>query len=323
MRAGPRRLPRHRDAGSVHAAVTFLLDHLPHQMHLVIATRSDPPLPLARLRTGGQLTEAARRRPPLHRGRVDGVPHARDGAGPAAADVRALEGRTEGWIAGLQLAALSCAASGSGATSPASSTRSRAATGSCSTTSPTRSSPGCRTATTSSCCSTAVLERLTGPLCDAVTGGDDATRMLEDLERANLFLVPLDTAALVPLPPPLRRRAARTSARRARRPGAGAAPQGEHLARLPRAGRGRRPARARRRGLRRCRPPGGAGAAGAATRAAGQPAPEVGEVPAGLRGPPEPRPQPRRRLVADAVRRPRRGRLATRRRRGGVGRRRP
>ncbi|MGZ8736404.1 MAG: LuxR C-terminal-related transcriptional regulator [Nocardioides sp.] len=181
------------DAPDVHEAVTFLLDHLPACLHLVLATRSDPPLPLARLRSRGQLTEvraadlrftATEAREFLNRAM---------GLDLAAADVQALEERTEGWAAGLQLAALSL-----------------------------RGIPehgeviGFIEAFTGSdrfvidylvdevlvrqpgpvrdfLLRTAVLDRLTGPLCDAVTGHADSTRMLEDLERGNLFLVPLDT----------------------------------------------------------------------------------------------------------------------------------
>ena len=220
------------EAPEVHEAVTFLLDHLPDHLHLVIATRSDPPLPLARLRSRGQLTEvraadlrftAAEAREFLNR--VMGLDL-------TAADVDALEERTEGWIAGLQLAALSLRGI------------------------PERGEvAGFIEAFTGSnrfvidyladevlarqpaqvrdfLLRTAVLDRLTGPLCDAVTGGADGARMLEDLERGNLFVVPLDDRALlVPLPPPVRRRPARAPARRAPRPGAGSAPAGQRLVR--------------------------------------------------------------------------------------------
>ena len=90
------------EANAVDQALTFLLEHLPPQMHLVIATREDPQLPLARLRVGGQLTEVR-------------VADLRFTASEAAAfltqgmrlslsteDIAALERRTEGWIAGLQ-----------------------------------------------------------------------------------------------------------------------------------------------------------------------------------------------------------------------------
>ncbi|MEV0890383.1 LuxR C-terminal-related transcriptional regulator [Promicromonospora sp. NPDC050262] len=180
------------ESREVHEAVTFLLDHLPDHLPVAMATRSDPPLPLARLRSRGQLTEvraadlrftAAEARDFLNR--VMGLDL-------AEADVDALEERTEGWIVGLQLAALSL-----------------------------RDIPergdvaGFIEAFTGSnrfvidyladevlarqpvqvrdfLLGTAVLDRLTGALCDAVTCGTDGARMLEDLERGNLFLVPLD-----------------------------------------------------------------------------------------------------------------------------------
>ena len=94
-------------ASEVHEAVTFLLDHLPDHLHLVMATRSDPPLPLARLRSRGQLSELRaadlRFTPAEARQFLNQVM----GLELTEADVDALEDRTEGWIAGLQLAALS------------------------------------------------------------------------------------------------------------------------------------------------------------------------------------------------------------------------
>ena len=95
------------DSQPVDQALTFLVEHLPPQLHLVIASREDPSLPLARLRARGQLTElraADLRFTPAEAAeflnRVMGL-------NLAAEDITALENRTEGWIAGLQLAALS------------------------------------------------------------------------------------------------------------------------------------------------------------------------------------------------------------------------
>jgi LuxR family transcriptional regulator, maltose regulon positive regulatory protein len=95
------------DAAAVDDALTFLLEHLPPQVHLIIATREDPRLPLARLRARGQLTElrAADLRFTLSEAaeflnRVMGLDL-------SAGEIAAVEARTEGWIAGLQLAALS------------------------------------------------------------------------------------------------------------------------------------------------------------------------------------------------------------------------
>ena len=180
------------EASEVHEAVTFLLDHLPDQLHLVMATRSDPPLPLARLRARGQLTEvraadlrftAAEAREFLNRAM---------GLDLSPAEVDALDERTEGWVAGLQLAALSLRGMPGAAESAA---FIEAFTGSnrfvidyLADEVLARQPPEVR----DFLLRTAVLERLSGPLCDAVTGRADGTRMLEELERGNLFVVPLD-----------------------------------------------------------------------------------------------------------------------------------
>ena len=126
---------------------------------------------------------------------------------------------------------------------------------------------------------TAVLDRLTGPLCDAVTGQSAGTAMLADLDRANLFVVAAGHRThLVPLPPPVRRRAARTPAHRGTRPGPAAAPAGQRLVRLTRFRCRRRPARAGRRGLPSGRLPDGGSAARASARATGQPAAHAGSA---------------------------------------------
>jgi LuxR family maltose regulon positive regulatory protein len=180
------------EATEVHDAVTFLLDHLPDHLHLLMATRSDPPLPLARLRSRGQLTELRAADLRFTPAEAQEFLNRVMGLDLTASDVQALEERTEGWIAGLQLAALSLRGI------------------------PERGDvDGFIEAFTGSnrfvidyladevlarqpgqvrdfLLWTAVLDRLTGPLCDAVTGRADGTRMLEDLERGNLFLVPLD-----------------------------------------------------------------------------------------------------------------------------------
>ena len=95
------------DAKPVDDALTFLLEHLPPQMHLVIATREDPHLPLARLRARGQLTEL--RAADLRFTPAEAAEFLNQvmGLNLSAEDIAALETRTEGWIAGLQLAALS------------------------------------------------------------------------------------------------------------------------------------------------------------------------------------------------------------------------
>ena len=95
------------DSKPVDQALTFLLEHLPPQMHLVIASREDPNLPLARLRARGQLTEL--RAADLRFTPAEAAEFLNQvmGLNLSAEDIAALETRTEGWIAGLQLAALS------------------------------------------------------------------------------------------------------------------------------------------------------------------------------------------------------------------------
>jgi LuxR family maltose regulon positive regulatory protein len=176
----------------VHEAVTFLLDHLPEHVRLLVATRSDPPLPLARLRSRGQLVEV--RAADLRFSQ----PEARDfltrvmGLDLTTADAAALDERTEGWAAGLQLAALSLR----GLDDPKDVASFIAAfTGSHRFVIDYLADevlvrqPG---EVREFLLRTAVLDRLTGPLCDAVTGRADGARALDDLDRANLFLVPLD-----------------------------------------------------------------------------------------------------------------------------------
>lgn len=180
-------------APDVHEAVSFLLEHLPDHLQLVIATRSDPPLPLARLRSRRQLTEL----------RATDLRFTSDEAREflnrameldlTAADVDALEERTEGWIVGLQLAALSLRGirerGGVDGFIEAFTGSNRFVIDYLADEVLARQPAEVR----DFLLGTAVLDRLTGPLCDAVTGRADGTRMLEVLERGNLFLVPLDT----------------------------------------------------------------------------------------------------------------------------------
>ena len=95
------------EAHDIHAGMAYLLDHLPPRMHLVIASRADPPLPLARLRARGELVEV--RAADLRFTAEEAAAYLNDvmGLHLSAGHVAALEGRTEGWIAALQLAALS------------------------------------------------------------------------------------------------------------------------------------------------------------------------------------------------------------------------
>ena len=174
----------------MHAGITFLIEHLPPVLHLAISTRSDPPLPLGRLRVRDQITEirAADLRFTEDEAAafLEGVVHAQIGPG----DVARLQHRTEGWAAGLQLAALSLRgredASGFISSFAGDDRQIVDYLG-------FEVLDGLPRETRDFLLETSVLERMCGPLCDAVTDGADGASMLEDLERANLFVVPLDS----------------------------------------------------------------------------------------------------------------------------------
>ena len=177
------------DAQPIHDAFAFLLDHLPPGMHLVIASRSNPPLPLARLRAHGELTEI--RAGDLRFSPDEAAAFLNRGMGLdlAVADVAALEQRTEGWIVGLQLAALSM----QGRTDPHAfitlfAGDDRYILDYLAAEVLQRQPEHVRTFLLQ----TAILDRLSGPLCNAVTGKDDGNALLDTLDRANLFIVPLD-----------------------------------------------------------------------------------------------------------------------------------
>lgn len=200
------------DSKLVDEALTFLVEHAPPQLHLVITTREDPHLPLARLRTRGQLTELRAADLRFTSAEAAEFLNRIMGLNLSGADIAALESRTEGWIAGLQLAALSMQ-------------------GQQDTTSFIQAFTGSHhfvldylleevlqqqsESVQSFLLRTSILSRLCGPLCDAVcsagTGALDTANAgqgsagqqtagqetagqetLEYLERANLFIVPLD-----------------------------------------------------------------------------------------------------------------------------------
>ncbi len=169
--------------------VAFLLEHLPPNVHVLISTRADPDLPLPRWRVRGELVEIRAADLRFTPEETTAYLAAAGGLDLTVQDVAALEERTEGWIAALQLAALSLRG---------------------------HPDPGGFIARFAGndryvvdylleevlarqpghvrdfLLQTAVLDRLTGPLCDALTGSDDGAQTLDALERANLFLLPLD-----------------------------------------------------------------------------------------------------------------------------------
>ncbi len=177
------------DNGQIQEILLFLLDHLPLRMHLVLISRADPPWPLARLRASRKMTEL--RAENLRFSHPEAAAFLNEGMGLMISpeDVDALEKRTEGWIVGLQMAALSMQKRSD------ISTFIRAFTG-------ThrfildylleevleQQTPRIQ----DFLLKTSILDRMTGPLCDSLLESDDGHTALIQLEQANLFLVPLD-----------------------------------------------------------------------------------------------------------------------------------
>jgi LuxR family maltose regulon positive regulatory protein len=196
------------EAPAIHAALTFLLEHVPPRLHLVIASRVDPPLPLARLRARSELSEL--RAAELRFTPAEAAAFLTDimGLPLSPEEVAALETRTEGWIAGLQLAALAMRDRGDRAGFISAFTGSNRYVGEYLADEVFARQPS---HIQSFLLRTSILSRMCGPLCDAVMLGDAGGAvahalhpaapgasfsqvLLEELERANLFVVPLDDA---------------------------------------------------------------------------------------------------------------------------------
>jgi LuxR family maltose regulon positive regulatory protein len=177
------------DSKPIDQALAFLLDHLTPQMHLVIASREDPHLPLSRLRARGQLTElraADLRFTPEEAG---ALLNQMMNLNLSMKNIAALESRTEGWIAGLQLAALSMQGREDIASFIQAFTGSHHFILDYLVEEVLQRQPE---HVRNFLLQTAILDRLSSPLCDAVTGQEDGRGMLEALERGNLFVIPLD-----------------------------------------------------------------------------------------------------------------------------------
>src|SRR5262245_10141946 len=180
------------DAGPVHESLLLLAEHLPPGLRLVLASRSDPPLPLGRLRARGQLAElgAAELRFTAEEAAAL-LRRVAEGAGSALsdADLAVLAARTEGWAAGLQLAGLSLRGRADAAGFVAAFSGSHRFVLDYLTDEVLAVQPE---QVRGFLLETSVLERLSGELCDAVTGRTGSQALLERVERAGLFLVPLD-----------------------------------------------------------------------------------------------------------------------------------
>jgi LuxR family transcriptional regulator, maltose regulon positive regulatory protein len=181
------------EAEAIHGALAFLIEHLPCQMHLILCGRTDPPLPLSRLRVQNQITEL----------RADDLRFTSEEAAVflndlmdlhlPAGDVTALAAGTEGWIAALQLAALSMRKRSdvSGFVDAFKGSH-RYVLDYLTEEVLERQSARVQTFLLE----TSILDRLTAKLCDEVADGDDGQAMLERLEQANLFTIPLDDERL-------------------------------------------------------------------------------------------------------------------------------
>ncbi|MBX2820440.1 MAG: LuxR C-terminal-related transcriptional regulator [Rhodothermaceae bacterium] len=177
------------DAPPVDEALNFLIEHLPPQMHVVITTREDPPLPLPRLRARGQLTELRAEDLRFIPSEAAQFLNEVMGLNLSAENIATLEARTEGWIAGLQLAALSVRGRSDPAGFIEAFTGSHRYVADYLIAEVLEQQPeGIQTFLLH----TSFLDRLSGPLCDAVLETASSQKTLEDLLRANLFVIPLD-----------------------------------------------------------------------------------------------------------------------------------
>lgn len=177
------------DSHPVDQALAFLVEHLPPQLHLVIATREDPSLPLARLRVRGQLTELRAIDLRFTPAEAAEFLNRVMGLDLSAEDIAALENRTEGWIAGLQLAAISMQGRSDVAGFIGSFTGSHRFVLDYLVEEVLQHQPE---HIRSFLLQTSLLDRLCGSVCNAVTDQADGQAMLETLERGNLFIIPLD-----------------------------------------------------------------------------------------------------------------------------------
>jgi len=179
----------------IHEALAYFLEHLPSNAHVMIATRSDPPLPLARLRVRNQLLELRASDLRFSMGETEAFLNHTRGLNLSTEEVAALETRTEGWIASLQLAALSMSmkARSDLAGFVKAFTGSHVYVADYLVEEVLQHQPA---AVQTFLLETSILERLTARLCEEVTGRSDGQTVLNALQRANLFLIPLDDQAM-------------------------------------------------------------------------------------------------------------------------------
>jgi LuxR family transcriptional regulator, maltose regulon positive regulatory protein len=179
----------HIDSQAVHGIVSFLLERLPGGVHLVISSRTDPPLPISRLRARGQMVEIGAAELAFTTGEAAAFLEGVMGLQLSQEDVAKLEGRTEGWVAGLQLAALSMRDREDVSSFVETFSGSHRDVLDFLAEEVLERQPG---QVREFLLETSIAEHLTGALCDALTGRDDGQEMLERLETENLFVIALD-----------------------------------------------------------------------------------------------------------------------------------
>jgi LuxR family maltose regulon positive regulatory protein len=173
----------------VNETLSFLIEYIPPQLHLVILTRDDPLLPLASLRAKGDLNEFRAIHLRFSIAESDEFLNQKMGLGLSKQDIAALEKRTEGWVAGLQLAAISMQGRTDISDFIQSFTGSHHFVIDYLIAEVLSHQPEDRR---EFLLQTSILDRLTGDLCDAITGKENGQDVLETMERANLFIIPLD-----------------------------------------------------------------------------------------------------------------------------------
>ncbi len=174
---------------TIHAAFSFLLEHLPGKLHIVVSTRVDPPWPLTRFRARNQLVEVRAQDLRFTTEEAASFLHRMMGLKLTTEDVAALEKRTEGWIAGLQLAALSMQGRSDISSFVKSFTGSHVYVAEYLVEEVLQRQPEDVQAFL---LQTSILERLNAGLCEAITGRRDGQDVLTALHRANLFVISLD-----------------------------------------------------------------------------------------------------------------------------------
>ena len=177
------------ESRTIHEALAFLIEHLPPQVHLIISTRADPPLPLSRLRARGEMAELHASDLRFTTEETTAFLEKTVGSRLSAEEVAELQERTEGWVAGLQLAALALHDRFDTSGFIAAFTGSNRYVVDYLAEEVLARQPE---ASRIFLLQTSILDRMCGPLCDAVTSRDDGQKALEYLEHANLFVIPLD-----------------------------------------------------------------------------------------------------------------------------------